>query len=481
MRFNRAAFFNLSAALVLSLGMSRANAVLLTSYITGEDATSADVVFRVTFDPTVPFSAVATPIITDSTRLDGIDFVPGSGFTEVVVGSNGSAPSIRHYSVLTGLPVPPSHYIADTNTVTGGPGSGTHPSTVKSTPGDFYYIENQFGFGAGPHRIMKTSTTKSPTPTAVTVLDGGAVTSIDFGAPTPIGGGLVNLEGIEIVGGRLYFFAENPTTGTDRALFSIGLTGGGVWDTADPMLHLAGLTEGAPGDGSDELDYDPFTDSIYGSNNAGPTGGGEVIFWDVGASSGGFLISTTDIGAASGPLLRFDTALFDGIRSTGDGFLVLSGIDGVIASVDILGALAGAGDEDINILFDRLLPEFPDFRFDDLTPLTPANIIPEPSTGLLALLGAIALSYLPAAARRRSRQALGRLWRGKDFIDRAAKTGHERCSAEQLPSSQHFSLRRRAVDGYGLDLRIDHPYHLRAGDDPFPNLLVDVTRPVVGR
>ncbi len=348
------------------LGGPPASAVLFRTFVTGEDPLG-DVVFNVTLDPAIAGSATIAVAVRDSVRLDGIDYLPGS-VREVAVGAQvAGGGEITRYDVFAGTVLP--DFVPAT-------GAGTRPSSVLTetpTGSHVYYTETQFGFGAGLHRIMRTPIA-GPAGSTDLVFDGSAV-----GA-----GGLVDFEGLELVAGRLYFFARDNVVSTDRALYSIGLDGAGLWDGAAPSNHLGGLTAAAAGDGSDELDFDPFSGLIFGSNVIN----GEVIWWDPFGASGGFLITGAEILAGGPDLLRLASAQLDGIRSTGDGYLVLTGIDGVILSIDIAGAFAGVGDEDVTILYDRLVEES-DFRFDDLTPM---NVIPEPTTIVLIGLGLAALA-----------------------------------------------------------------------------------------
>lgn len=319
------------------------------TWVTGEMA-GADVVFEVRFHPRVAGSAViGVAVVEPRHAVDGIDFVPGTA--EVVVGMPTGI--ISHYDLASGGVLP--DFIADTDMVMPPPaGPGTHPSTVLSTPFHFYYIENQFGFGGtASHRIMRK--TFGPGPTDL-VYDG---------APH----GLVNFEGLEfvLVGSRLYFFAKDPLLPVGRALVSIGLAPGGLWNGIPPALHIGGLTEDpGVGDGSDELDYDPFSGLLFGTNIVN----GEMIAWDplVGAevSSPGAVhfIDGADIAASAGPLGTLDGEI-DGVRSVGNGWLVVTGKAGVIASIDVAGVLAdGADDGDV-----RVLALVPGLSFDDLTPI----------------------------------------------------------------------------------------------------------------
>ena len=140
------------AAFVSTLLASSAQATLFTTYITGEAEGLDDVIFKAVIDPTNVTPISVTPIILTDRRVDGIDYVPGTGSTEVAVGA--TAESIPHYDVALGVQILPD-FIPSTGTVPGGPGFGsTRPSTIKTTPDHFYYTENQFGFnplGPSPH------------------------------------------------------------------------------------------------------------------------------------------------------------------------------------------------------------------------------------------------------------------------------------------------------------------------------------------
>src|SRR5437773_1496906 len=88
---------------VFTLGLfltSQAQAGTYITYVTGE--ASGDTIFRVTFDPAVAGSATVTPVLTDTIRLDGIDFVGGS-LAEVAVGAQtaGTDGAITHYNLST--------------------------------------------------------------------------------------------------------------------------------------------------------------------------------------------------------------------------------------------------------------------------------------------------------------------------------------------------------------------------------------------
>jgi len=239
---------------VVSAAVAAAHAGIHRTYVTGEVGGS-DVIFEVILDPAVAGSAAVSVAATDKIRLDGIDYLPGTT-SEVVVGaqlpSDGSIPT---YNVDTGVK------LADLVPLTG---AGTRPSSVLTLGSHVYYTENQFGFAGPAHRIMRTPVAGPPGTVAI-VFDGAA------------GGGLANFEGLEVFGERLYFFARDDVVATDRALYSIALSGvTGLSDGTPPVKHLGGLAGGPSGDGSDELDYDPVTGQIYGTNMFN----GEVIAWD---------------------------------------------------------------------------------------------------------------------------------------------------------------------------------------------------------
>jgi len=317
----------------------------MVTYVTGE-MPGMDVIFRVAYDPRFDGAVVKVVVVEPRfLSLDGIDFLPGTD--KVFVGMPFGI--ISHYDVKTGALLPDMIPVTDAIAVPPA-GPGTHPSTVFSTPSHLYYIENQFGFGTTPsHRIIRKPLAGGP---EEVVFDGG--------------GFLVNLEGIEIVGGRLYFFCKEPGAPSTRALVSIGLAGG-VWAPAPPALHIPGLAEGPAGDGSDELDFDPLSGLIFGTNIIN----GEIIAWD---PFGGFEVSSpgdvhfidgTSITASVGELSLLGASI-DGIRSTHNGWLTVSGKGAVILSIDILGVLFdGADDGDISVhVFEPGLASF-----DDLTPI----------------------------------------------------------------------------------------------------------------
>lgn len=362
----------------------RADAILLTTYVTGETSPGEPgeehVIFTVTFDPAVAYSGVVTPTITDAVhRLDGIDFVPGTSEMEVVAAGTflvGADGFVGHYNVFTGSILP--DYIASTKVAVPPLLTATHPSSVKATATHFYYTENQFGFEASdPHRIIRKPFAGGP---AELVFDGAVA-------------GLVEFEGLEIVGSRLYFFARDPGDSTKRALMSIGLSGG-VWDTVAPAVELAGLGRGAPAgigpgssDGSDELDYDPVTGLIWGSNIAT----GELIAYDPVADVGAVVVSAAAVAGGTPTGLGLLGKTIDGIRSTSEGHLVFAGLEGVIGSIDLSGFIVGGGLGAGSILDADVFPLVfgapGEYAFDDLTPLAVA--VPEPSAFLL-VLGALA-------------------------------------------------------------------------------------------
>ena len=245
----------------------------------------------VKLDPSIAGSAMVSIVLTDPTRrLDGIDFLPGST-TKVSVGAQfplvgGGA--IAHFDVAPGAAVP---VLPDFVAATGG---GTKPSTVLNFGGHVYYIENQFGFGGAVHRIMRTPIAGPP-----------GTTDIVF-APAPATG-IVNLEGLEIHDGRLYFFSADPDVPFTRALYSVALDGAGL--SVGAATKLKGGLIGSPPrpDGADELDRDPLTGYIFGTNMHT----GEVIYWNPASLTGGTLISLADLAApvSAGKGNRFRSCL----------------------------------------------------------------------------------------------------------------------------------------------------------------------------
>jgi hypothetical protein len=323
---------------------------LSTTYVTGE-LPGADVVFRVRFDPRVPMSGRVSVAAIEARHfeLDGIDFVPGSPGLVVVGAPTGK---LTKYDVTSGATLP--DLVADTDAIAVPPATpGTWPSTVLTTPFHAYYIENQFGFGATlSHRIVRKPFAGGP---EEVVYDGA-------------GHGLENFEGLEIAAGRLYFFAADPMLADARALVSIGLTPMGLWNGLAPALEIGGLWEepGPATDGSDELDFDPTTGWIFGTNIEN----GEVIAFNVAAdmemSSPGALhfIDGGQVTASAGSLALLGADV-DGIRADGRGWLVFAGKGGVIGSIHIAGVMAdGADDGDVNPIVIA-----PMASFDDLTPI----------------------------------------------------------------------------------------------------------------
>lgn len=374
--------FVAAASVLACLACSTAGrAVQFETYITGDDG-AGEVIFHVTLDPEVAFSAAAGVKATDTLRLDGIDFVPRTAGREVVVGAQtgAGAGAIQHWDMTA-----PATKLAD-YTLTPG---GTRPSTILSTPKHAYFVPNQFGFEAGPDVIGRVPFAGGP---PELVFDGSAA-----GA-----GGLVNFEGLEMVGGRLYFFTADPGAAGSRALHSIGLDAAGLWDGAAPTLHAGGLTAGPGGDGSDELDFDPYSGLIFGTNIvsgeviAVTPGGGPVT--SPGAAPGFFIDAAQVAGGDPLGLKLLEAPTpglgIDGIRSDGLGHLVVVGLTGVIASIDIDGVMTdGADDADVIPLYVSSIAGT-GFSFDDFTPLS----IPEPATAVL-----LATGLLVALFRRRPR------------------------------------------------------------------------------
>jgi hypothetical protein len=323
------------------------------AWITGELGPT-DVIFEMLFDPRIAGSALLKVLLVEPRgAVDGIDFLPGGA--EVVVGMPTGI--LSHYDLTTGAILP--DIIMDTDLIAVPPATpGTHPSTVWTTPSHVYYIENQFGFGSTvSHRIVRKPL--GPGPESV-VFDGAT-------------SGLKNFEGLEGFGGRLYFFAEDPGMPMKRALVSIGVLPFGVWDGMPPAVHIGGLFED-PGstDGSDELDFDPPSGLIFGTNIEN----GEVVAWHpvagVEVSSPGALhfVDGGQVAGSSGALAGLGAEI-DGVRSVGNGWLVFTGKGGVIVSLRTAGVLAdGADDGDARILFS--LPGL--VHFDDLTPIVRATI-----------------------------------------------------------------------------------------------------------
>lgn len=361
-------------AVLLFSGPLQAEAGVLRTFVTGE-ADETDVIYEATFDPSVAGSGVVTVRITDTVALDGIEFVPGGAPGEVVVGSLGG--DIKHFNASAGATLP-SFAV----------GAGPRPSTVLPVGTDIFFVANQFGMAAAPHKIRKVPIGGGP---PVDVFDGAAASGL----------GLENLEGLEVVGDRLYFFANDHTSPTSRALYSIALTPGGDWDSAPPVQHIGGLAKGPAGDGSDELDFDPFTGLLFGTNIIN----GEVIAFDpfsgteVFSPGSAHFIDGTQVSSGLATGLSLLSLEIDGIRSDGAGHLVFAGRGGVLGSIDIGGVMAdGADDVDVFALF---LDTSGFTVFDDLTSLA---TVPEPSTFALLGLGAIGL----IGYRRRSRGRVAR-------------------------------------------------------------------------
>jgi hypothetical protein len=319
------------------------------TYVTGE-LPGADVVFRVRFNPRIPFSGRVSiaAVETRSFAIDGIDFLPGSK-TKVVVGA--PTGKITSYDVATGMTLPDP--IPDTDAIAMPPApGGTWPSTVLSTPTHFYYVENQFGFGGtSSHRIIRKP------------FAGGPEEVVFGGVPFGMG----NFEGLEILGGRLYTFSKDPGMADKRALISIGLGPGGLWDGMPPAVEIPLLWEapGPPTDGSDELDFDAFSGAIFGTNIIN----GEVIAFhpvlgEISSPGAAHFIDGAQVAASVGNLSLLG-AHVDGIRSDGHGLLIFAGKDGVIAVIDAVAVMGdGAYDSDITPLVVA-----PGVSFDDLTPI----------------------------------------------------------------------------------------------------------------
>jgi len=206
-----------------------------------------------------------------------------------------------------------------------------------------------------------------------------------------MGSALEKFEGLEMVdlggagGLRLFFFAEDFNSPPDRWLVSIGLTAGGVWDGLEPFIELPGLSGSVAAGGADELDYDSFSDLLFGINIVT----GEVIAYDPVAampavSPGGtspFFISPAQVAAGAADGLGLLGLEIDGIRSDGAGRMVFSGRGGVIGAIDIASILAsGATDAAVYALVLD-----PSRTFDDLTPMaapTPPPPPPPPVPGM---------------------------------------------------------------------------------------------------
>jgi hypothetical protein len=399
----------------------------LVTYITGDTPADGQVIFRALFDSAVKDSAILSIVAKETDpdlRLDNIDFVPGLGFSEVIVTAQTvgaiSPPggALTSYNVKTGAELP--DVIAATNAVGPPfPGASKPCSIVPNAAGThYYYTENQFGFASATHRMIRVP---------ITGPAGAAAVAYDAGAD-----GLVELSGIEIIDDRLYFFAHD-TLGppAERQLYSVPLGVGGL-ASGPPVLEVFGLDRsgvGGPGpglsDGSDEMDFDPSTGLLYGTN----IGTGEVIGFKPGAGPIGvgalpFYIDPALItaSAAFGPDGTFDglgllsgivtpgavgpVRQIDGIRPDGAGHLVVIGHEGVLVSIDTEGVLAdGADDGDIIRLFNRDVGTAgatvgfsrAGLMFDDHTILAP---VPEPGAIVVwTLLGTFVLGLM---RRRRS-------------------------------------------------------------------------------
>jgi len=396
----------------------------LVTYLTGETPADGQVVFRVVFNSAVKDSAILSIAASETDtdlRLDNIDFVPGSGFSEVVVTAQGVGNgALTRYNVKTGAELP--DVISSTNVVVPPPGASRPASIVPNPAGThYYYTENQFGFAGPMHRMVRVPL-GGPAAAAEVVYDGAA-------------DGLVEFSGVEILGSTMYFFAHDSAGPPDkRQLYSVPLGGGGLAG-GPPVLEVLGLDRSsglpvsAPGfsDGSDEMDFDSTTGLLYGTN----IGTGEIIGFEPGtgpidASIAGSLpfhiddavitaaaaITVNDgLGLLSGvatPGGPFDGPVrqIDGIRPDGDGHLVVAGHEGVLVSIDIAGVLAdGPDDGDIIRLFNRDVAgagftigfSRDGLLFDDHTILAP---VPEPATIVIwSILGALALAL---SRRRRS-------------------------------------------------------------------------------
>lgn len=345
-------------------------------FVTGE-AGGTGTIFEVVFTPGSPGASVV-PRISTGLRPDGIDLLPGGPL--LVVGEQVGAPppfdgAITVYDHVVNGPLPP--LLAAT-------GAGTRPSTVLTVTafgGHVYYIENQFGFAPGPHRIMRVG------------IGGGAPEVVfDAGALA----GILRLEGLELDGSRLYFFGSDTVIPLTRALYSIGLGATGLHDGFPHVRHLGGLAQGPPGDGADELDLDPATGILYGSNIVS----GEIIFWDPSIPAGGLFIPAAAM--VTPKLMRLSSMMADGIRATGAGHLVLSGIAGVLLSVDIAGVLAdGPTEDDITIHYDEAVSGL-GYSFDDISPITTVEVPALSGASRLALAALVALLGAPVLAWRRS-------------------------------------------------------------------------------
>lgn len=405
------------------------NAEELATYITGEHA-GVPVLYLATFDPAVKDSARLSIAVTDPTlagRMDNIDFVPGSSFRSVIVTTQrgGGGPpqngGLVQYNVTTGARV---DIVSSTNGVAAPPASGeSRPASIlpNAAGSHYYYVENQFGFAGGTHRMMRVPIAGG---TEEVVFDG-----------TTSGGTLVEFSGVEIVGSDIYFFAHDTDgPATERQLYSVPLTAGLGSGPAIPLvagLDRSGAGPPGPGssDGSDELDFDSNTGLLYGTN----IGTGEIIGYSPGsgffASPAGLPFFIDDALVAASAAATTDDGLgllagvvtpgaagpprqIDGIRPdlAGD-YLVVVGHDGVLVSIDILGVLTdGADDTDIIRLFNKDVPGAGFFNldrasisFDDHTLLAPASaVVPEPAS-LLAFLVCAMVAALYSWRRREPR------------------------------------------------------------------------------
>ena len=391
--------------LLMGVWAGSAQAVTGVTYVTGESG-SSDVIFRVEFDTAVAGSGVATIAVTDARMLslDGIDFVPGTSDTEVVIGMPPG--KIGRFNVSTGTVL--TDFIADTDAIdvsTPPPTPSSWPSSILATTTHFYYVENQFGLGSTPdHRIIRRAFSGGA---EELVFDGSAAAAF-FG-----GAALTNFEGLEIVnlgggfGERLFFFTEDPFSPPDRWLVSIGLTGAGVWDGLEPFIELSGLSGAVDGTGADELDFDPFTDLLFGTNIVT----GEVIAYDPAASApvvppGGtspFFISPAQVASGAADGLGLLGLEIDGIRSDGAGRMVFTGRGGVVGSFDIASIVAsGATDAAVHALVLDATK-----TFDDLTPMESPAGAPLPALGPGGLAVLAALLLWMSASVLRSRRLFG--------------------------------------------------------------------------
>jgi len=416
-------FPSIVAALIGAI-TAHSDAKPLVTYITGDTPADGQVVFRAQFDSAVKDSAILTIVAKESDpalRLDNIDFVPGSSFSEVVVTAQSAGDgALTRYNVKTGAELP--DVISSTNAVAVPPPSGaSRPASIVPDPTGtyYYYTENQFGFAGGTHRMMQ-------------VPIGGGVEKVAYDG---LGDGLVEFSGAEIIEDRMYFFAHDPAgPAAERQLYSVPLDAAGI-ASGPAVLEVFGLDRSsgvaiaAPGssDGSDEMDFDPSTGLLYGTN----IGTGETIGFDpatgpaIGVGALPFHIDDALVTAAAavtvddglgllsgvatppGVFLDGPERQIDGIRPDGDGHLVVMGHNGVMVSIDIKGVLVdGADDSDIIRLFNA---DFPGagttigfspvgLAFDDHTVLAP---VPEPAT--IVVWSALAAACFGLGWRRRRR------------------------------------------------------------------------------